>query len=58
MTTTKKKKFINLTAAQVKFLKEEMVLLLEADDYPLEQRLLAATIYKKLEGRTPDVEGD
>lgn len=51
-------KLISLNPEQVQFLTEEMVLLLDAEDYAVESKLRAAEILKKLKGRTQNADID
>lgn len=51
-------KFINLNPSQAQFLAEEMALLLDAEDYPIESKMRAAEVLKKLQGRTKNANSD
>lgn len=53
-----KNKAVVLNPEQVDFLMQEMLLLIDAEDFPIEQKLMAADLVKKLKGRPSKGESD
>jgi len=49
-------KLISLNSSQITWLLEELDSILQSDNYTIDERVLAATLIKKLKGRGPSAD--